>query len=467
MDYVIIKVARRLLAAAKAMAQGIEPEAPWTAKEYSLASRDGDAAGCDPRRGGGAGKGQGRRTASQCSRGGEGSCGGNGASALQGMDALACSRRKTTNSSPIPTRAPDGASSSAASGCPSRSPRSCRARLGARPRSRSWARSSIAFRDTAGRVGILEECCPHRHASLYWGRNEESGLRCVYHGWKFDVATAPASTSPPSRPTAASRTSSIAPSLRDPRGRRHHLGLHGPEGQGPAVPRVRVLPHAGQPTARQPSCCRSATTCRRSKATTTRSRRQLSPQHPPGRRELPNPLLAELDATGIRGGSRSCAMGPFDADEPFPFAAGQPPSDVLTVQTRERESGRTLPPHCCRSTPPELPDGRRRCASAGALVDDAVLLHGGHRRAEHLRQQHAHPDRQREPDVLPAALELRADSAEGPRRVQARRAIFYPALRPGRGRRETTSTTTTTSTVWRSATSAIRASRRSRCRTSP
>src|SRR3984957_16552993 len=43
----------------------------------------------------------------------------------------------------------------------------------------------VAFRDSDGKIGILEERCPHRHASLYWGRNEESGLRCVYHGWKF------------------------------------------------------------------------------------------------------------------------------------------------------------------------------------------------------------------------------------------------------------------------------------------
>jgi len=45
----------------------------------------------------------------------------------------------------------------------------------------------VAFRDTLGRVGILEEFCPHRRVSLWLGRNEESGLRCVYHGWKFDV----------------------------------------------------------------------------------------------------------------------------------------------------------------------------------------------------------------------------------------------------------------------------------------
>ncbi|MBV6304135.1 Rieske 2Fe-2S domain-containing protein [Candidimonas humi] len=45
----------------------------------------------------------------------------------------------------------------------------------------------IAFRDSAGRVGILDHRCPHRCASLFMGRNEENGIRCVYHGWKFDV----------------------------------------------------------------------------------------------------------------------------------------------------------------------------------------------------------------------------------------------------------------------------------------
>jgi phthalate 4,5-dioxygenase len=45
----------------------------------------------------------------------------------------------------------------------------------------------VAFRDTQGRVGLIDERCPHRTASLFFGRNEECGLRCVYHGWKFDV----------------------------------------------------------------------------------------------------------------------------------------------------------------------------------------------------------------------------------------------------------------------------------------
>jgi phthalate 4,5-dioxygenase len=45
----------------------------------------------------------------------------------------------------------------------------------------------VAFRDTMGRIGILEAACAHRRASLYFGRNEECGLRCIYHGWKYDV----------------------------------------------------------------------------------------------------------------------------------------------------------------------------------------------------------------------------------------------------------------------------------------
>lgn len=45
----------------------------------------------------------------------------------------------------------------------------------------------VAFRDTQGRVGLVEPRCPHRGAHLFYGRNEECGLRCVYHGWKFDV----------------------------------------------------------------------------------------------------------------------------------------------------------------------------------------------------------------------------------------------------------------------------------------
>jgi phenylpropionate dioxygenase-like ring-hydroxylating dioxygenase large terminal subunit len=48
--------------------------------------------------------------------------------------------------------------------------------------------SLIAFRDSTGRIGLVEPRCPHRGADLFFGRNENCGLRCVYHGWKFDVS---------------------------------------------------------------------------------------------------------------------------------------------------------------------------------------------------------------------------------------------------------------------------------------
>jgi len=45
----------------------------------------------------------------------------------------------------------------------------------------------VAFRDTEGRVGLVDEVCAHRCASLAYARNEDGGLRCIYHGWKYDV----------------------------------------------------------------------------------------------------------------------------------------------------------------------------------------------------------------------------------------------------------------------------------------
>jgi len=54
-------------------------------------------------------------------------------------------------------------------------------------RLRLFGEDLVAFRDSDGRVGVLGEYCPHRKASLVYGRNEECGLRCLYHGWKFDV----------------------------------------------------------------------------------------------------------------------------------------------------------------------------------------------------------------------------------------------------------------------------------------
>jgi phenylpropionate dioxygenase-like ring-hydroxylating dioxygenase large terminal subunit len=54
-------------------------------------------------------------------------------------------------------------------------------------RVRLFGENLIAFRATSGAVGLVVNSCPHRGASMFFGRNEEEGLRCVYHGWKFDV----------------------------------------------------------------------------------------------------------------------------------------------------------------------------------------------------------------------------------------------------------------------------------------
>lgn len=58
---------------------------------------------------------------------------------------------------------------------------------GAPVRVRVLGENLVAYRDSTGRVGLLDEMCPHRRASLVYGRNEDCGLRCLYHGWKINA----------------------------------------------------------------------------------------------------------------------------------------------------------------------------------------------------------------------------------------------------------------------------------------
>ena len=58
---------------------------------------------------------------------------------------------------------------------------------GAPERVRLFGENFVAFRATDGRVGFMQEACPHRCVSLALARNEDNGLRCVFHGWKFSV----------------------------------------------------------------------------------------------------------------------------------------------------------------------------------------------------------------------------------------------------------------------------------------
>ena len=57
---------------------------------------------------------------------------------------------------------------------------------GAPKRVRLLGEDLVAFRDSSGAVGLVSAFCPHRRAPMFFGRNENCGLRCVYHGWKFD-----------------------------------------------------------------------------------------------------------------------------------------------------------------------------------------------------------------------------------------------------------------------------------------
>ncbi len=113
----------------------------------------------------------------------------------------------------------------------------------------------IAFRTTSGAVGLIQNACPHRGASLFFGRNEEEGLRCVYHGWKFDVTRRLHRHALRARRIELPRQGA-RPRLRHPRARRRDLGLHGlargaaaaarPRGQHAARGRVGDLQHLHQ-----------------------------------------------------------------------------------------------------------------------------------------------------------------------------------------------------------------------------
>src|SRR4026209_453360 len=85
----------------------------------------------------------------------------------------------------------------------------------------------IAFRDTDGRLGLMDEFCAHRGISLWFGRNEECGLRCPYHGWKYDV-TGPGidTTSEPEGSALQEKGKAAVVSAR--RARQHPVDLHGP-----------------------------------------------------------------------------------------------------------------------------------------------------------------------------------------------------------------------------------------------
>ena len=126
----------------------------------------------------------------------------------------------------------------------------------------------VAFRGTSGRPGLIGEFCPHRLASLYFGRVEEAGMRCVYHGWKYGLDGQ--CLDMPSEPAESSFTSKVKHTGLPVRGAgRGHLGLHG-AGE-PAARRYPIwsLRCCRRRTSSSPSASRTATGSRRWRAAST------------------------------------------------------------------------------------------------------------------------------------------------------------------------------------------------------
>ena len=97
----------------------------------------------------------------------------------------------------------------------------------------------IAFRDTDGRFGLMDEFCAHRGVSLWFGRNEECGLRCPYHGWKYDVTGQ--CVDMPSEPEAFRvREEGQAEVVSARRARRRALDLHGTARDAAAAARMGI-----------------------------------------------------------------------------------------------------------------------------------------------------------------------------------------------------------------------------------
>ena len=116
-------------------------------------------------------------------------------------------------------------------------------------RMRLLGENLIAFRDTSGDAGIVANACPHRGASLFFGRNEEDGLRCVYHGWKFDVTGA--CVDMPSEPAESNFKNKVRVRAYPAHERGGvDLGLHGARVCAPAAARAR-----GQLRPRAPRTC--------------------------------------------------------------------------------------------------------------------------------------------------------------------------------------------------------------------
>ncbi len=209
----------------------------------------------------------------------------------------------------------------------------------------------IAFRDSAGRVGVMDHRCPHRCASLFLGRNEENGIRCVYHGWKYDTegncVDTPNLTGP-----ARLQEPDQGQGLQDRRAQRPRLGLYGQPRRRPRRCRKSRRRCCPKPTCRSRSCSANATGCRPWKATST-----------------PRISAFCMPAASIPTMCRRTACSATRSPTARPTTTSPTPSAARCTPpiARRRRAGPTgaLPISCCRSGP------RRRRASSPSTCTTA------------------------------------------------------------------------------------------------
>jgi phthalate 4,5-dioxygenase oxygenase subunit len=129
----------------------------------------------------------------------------------------------------------------------------------------------VAFRDPGGKPGLMGEFCPHRRASLFYGRNEEGGLRCLYHGWKMGHDGKILET--PAEPKTSKLAANLCHNAYPVREAGGVLWTYmGPRELQPPFPNFPWL-NLPEKRVRWSRCTRTATTCRAWRETLTRRTR--------------------------------------------------------------------------------------------------------------------------------------------------------------------------------------------------
>ncbi|MBV8087124.1 MAG: Rieske 2Fe-2S domain-containing protein [Chloroflexi bacterium] len=213
----------------------------------------------------------------------------------------------------------------------------------------------IAFRDSNGKLGLMDLYCPHRGASLFFGRNEEAGLRCVYHGWKFDVNGV--CTDMPSTPEGETYRQKI------------HISSYpvveagdiiwaymGPKDRQPAFPDFEW--------ARLPKSHRYVTKFQLECNYLQATEGDFDPAHA-------RFLHSLIDGGGIRRGRNDgpggtigiSSYGSSDSNEPFPRAVGDRRVNTDFPQTPDKVIIEDIGAATLNITVAEQPDGRFRAAA--------------------------------------------------------------------------------------------------------